>query len=109
MTEKENGIGLIGIIFIVLIIAWIYNANTKKKIENDYGYSVETKGVTEKPDCSSLEPQNPYDSETGHSAGFEWGESGNECGGNSDSFIEGCEEYQNQENAYKYCLSRNHQ
>lgn len=31
------------------------------------------------------------------------------CGGNSNSFIAGCEEYQNQENAYQYCLSRNKQ
>lgn len=109
MNEDKNGISWFGLIFIIILIAWGYNHYTSKKIENDYGYKVETKGVTDKPDCSSLAPQNPYDFDSGHSAGFEWGVAGNSCGGNSDSFIEGCEEYQNQENAYQYCLNRNNQ
>ncbi len=31
---------------------------------------------TETKDCSSLEPENPYNEGSGHYAGFEWGESG---------------------------------
>ncbi len=107
MDEDSNVIGWVGLIFIVIFAVSVYNHYTAKNIEKTYGYKVETSGVTEKPDCSSLVPQNPYDSDSGHSAGFEWGASGNDCGGNSDAFIEGCEEYQNQENAYQYCLSRN--
>jgi len=109
MNEDGKVIGWFGLIFIIILAVWAYNHYTSQKIESDYGYKVETKGVTEKPDCSSLIPQNPYDSDSGHSAGFEWGASGKSCGGNSDSFIEGCEEYQNQESAYQYCLSRNNQ
>jgi len=107
MDENGNVAGWISFIFIIILAVWAYNHYTSQKIEKDYGYKVETSGVTAKPDCSSLVPQNPYGSDSGHSAGFEWGASGNSCGGNSDSFIAGCDEYQNQENAYQYCLSRN--
>lgn len=102
-----GGISWIGIILIIILVAWTYNHFTSKKIEENYGYKVETSGATAKPDCSSIKPQNPYSYDTGHSAGFEWGAEGKDCGGNSDSFIEGCNEYQNQENSYQYCLSRN--
>ncbi len=53
-------------------------------------------------DC--VEPENPYDYDTGHYAGWEWGEEGNYCSGNSDSFAEGCEEYEAAEAAYEQCL-----
>ena len=38
---------------------------------------------------------NPYDDGSGHDAGYKWAEenSVDSCDGNSDSFIEGCEEY----------------
>lgn len=38
---------------------------------------------------------NPYSPGSGHYAGYEWAESKDvsSCGGNSQSFIEGCEEY----------------
>jgi hypothetical protein len=47
--------------------------------------------------CS--EPRNPYNEGTGHYAGYEWAETNDpgSCGGRSQSFIEGCEEYQQQE------------
>jgi hypothetical protein len=57
-------------------------------------------------DCSSLEPHNPYDEGSGHYAGFKWGEDGKSCGGNSTSFIEGCEEYEAQEEAYDACTKQ---
>lgn len=57
-------------------------------------------------DCSSIEPKNPFSS-GGHYAGFKWGESGKSCGGNSQSFIAGCEEYFRQEQTYKTCLEKN--
>jgi hypothetical protein len=64
--------------------------------------SVKTKEVK---DCSTLSPNNPYDLDTGHYAGFEWQQENNGyCDGNSDSFNEGCEEYNTQESNYQQCL-----
>jgi hypothetical protein len=57
-------------------------------------------------DCSALEPSNPYEEGSGHHAGFKWGEDGHACGGNSTSFIEGCEEFEAQEEAYNTCVSK---
>jgi hypothetical protein len=55
------------------------------------------------------EPQNPYDEGSGHYAGYEWAETNNPgaCGGRSQSFIEGCEEYQQQESGYNDCEAQN--
>lgn len=55
------------------------------------------------------EPQNPYDEGSGHYAGYEWAETNNPgtCGGRSQSFIEGCEEYQHQESEYEDCQAQN--
>lgn len=51
------------------------------------------------------EPENPYDEGSGHYAGYEWAESrgSGSCGGNSQSFIEGCEEYESQEAEFQEC------
>jgi len=56
-----------------------------------------------KKDCSSLEPHNPYGAGTGHYAGYKWGEDGKACGGNSTSFVEGCEAHEAQQEAYEAC------
>jgi hypothetical protein len=54
------------------------------------------------------EIQNPYDDGTGHYAGFEWAQDNGAttCGGSSDPFIEGCEEYQRQEAEYANCEAK---
>lgn len=40
---------------------------------------------------------NPYDEDTGHSAGYNWAEeTGGDCSTGNQSFDEGCEEYNNQ-------------
>ena len=51
------------------------------------------------------EPENPYDEGSGHYAGYEWAQSSGSgtCGGNSQSFIEGCEEYENLEAKFEEC------
>jgi hypothetical protein len=51
------------------------------------------------------EPENPYDDGSGHYAGYEWAEQSGTgtCGGKSQSFNEGCEEYENQEAEYQEC------
>jgi hypothetical protein len=55
------------------------------------------------PKCT--EPENPYSEGTGHYAGYEWAENkgSGACGGSSQSFIEGCEEYERQETEYQEC------
>lgn len=53
------------------------------------------------------EPENPYDEGTGHYAGYEWAEThGGSCNGRSQSFNEGCEEYEQQESEYQECERR---
>ena len=58
--------------------------------------------------ASCTEPENPYSEGTGHYAGYEWAEEKNPatCGGSSQSFIEGCEEYQEQESEYQECEAK---
>lgn len=51
----------------------------------------------EEPDTAI---ESPYDDGSGHDAGFQWAEQkgitdSTDCGGDSDSFIEGCQEYVN--------------
>ncbi len=81
---------------------WVFGSN-----DNDYVMQEHPNYASyeESRDCSDLEPENPYDYDSGHYAGFEWGENGNYCSGNSDSFVEGCEEYEVQDEAYTACLN----
>src|SRR5271156_577729 len=48
------------------------------------------------------EPSNPYQQGTGHYAGYEWAEknASGDCNASSQSFNEGCEEYESQESDY---------
>jgi hypothetical protein len=57
---------------------------------------------------SCVEPQNPYDEGTGHYAGYKWAEEkgSGTCSSSSESFKEGCEEYESQESKYQNCLAR---
>jgi hypothetical protein len=50
----------------------------------------------------------PYDEGSGHYAGYEWAQErgSGTCGGNSQSFVEGCEEYESQEAEYQECEAR---
>jgi hypothetical protein len=61
-----------------------------------------------KLDCGSLEPQNPYDDESGHDAGYKWAVEHDpaSCSGNSSSFEEGCEEYLRQVAAFQACQNK---
>jgi len=56
-----------------------------------------------------IEPVNPYSEgyNEGHYRGFEWAERKgvSSCGGNSDSFVDGCEEYIRQQMVYDNCAS----
>ena len=56
---------------------------------------------------ASTEPESPYAEGSGHYAGYEWAERNHpgSCGGSSQSFIEGCEEYQRQDAEFEECES----
>jgi hypothetical protein len=68
--------------------------------------SIESASANSPIHCTEVE--NPYDEGTGHYAGFEWAQNNGatSCGGSSDSFIEGCEEYQRQESEYAECEAK---
>ena len=57
---------------------------------------------------SCTEPENPYSEGSGHYAGYEWAEKngGGSCSSSSDSFNEGCEEYESQESEYQDCQTK---
>lgn len=56
-------------------------------------------------DCNDIFPRNPYNKGTGHYAGFEWASEKTpiRCGGNSGSFIEGCQAFLDQQEDYDNC------
>jgi hypothetical protein len=114
MSHKEgnNGIGsliIMGLIIYGGVQLWNYIfSDTPKNSYQNSSYSdsySRPSSYKHKEDC--VEPENPYDEGSGHYAGFQWGEDGKTCGGNSSSFIEGCEEYETQEEAYNTCESNN--
>ncbi len=87
------------------IIVWVVIG----LIYTGYQYITEDKAQTsDYPTKNSRckEPDNPYLPDSGHYAGFNWGERGNACRGNSRSFIEGCEMYVAQEQSYTKCNSK---
>ena len=70
-------------------------------------YSTDRSGAAKSAhECTK--PENPYDEGSGHHAGYEWAErtGSGTCGGNSQSFIEGCEEYESQESASQECEAK---
>lgn len=103
--KEVLGIAFWGIIIYIIYSYFVADSteNNKYKYSDSYSntYSSRTK------DCSTLEPENPYSYGSGHYAGFQWGERGNYCSGNSQSFIEGCEEYERQDEIYTQCENNN--
>lgn len=88
----------------IFIIQYLYNFIFNNKSESNYDYiKTSSYGSYKNKECNP--PENPYSDGSGHYAGFQWGENGNSCGGNSNSFIEGCEEYEIQEENYSACLN----
>jgi hypothetical protein len=102
----DFGESILGIIFLVLIwwgISSLWHYFTASNT-NDY----QTETHTSSPEARRIcpEPENPYSYNTGHYTGWEWGENGNSCYGESNSFIEGCEEYEAAESDYEFCLNQ---
>ena len=103
--EQNGGGGGGGWLWLVIIIAliWFWSSSKKSELASvDYS----TNNFLSE-DCSSIEPDNPYDIGSGHYAGYEWAQERDvsSCGGNSQSFIEGCEEYLYQMEAYGDCIN----
>ncbi len=114
METAEKGNTFVNFIIIVLIIWGVsalfsddepevntYQQNTyydSYPAQSSYG------GINDVGESDYYEePENPYDEGSGHSAGYEWAEENgvDSCGGNSNSFIEGCEEYLSQQEEYE--------
>jgi hypothetical protein len=59
-------------------------------------------------DVHCTEPANHYTEGTGHYAGYEWAEKNGSptCSGSSQSFVEGCEEYETQESEHEECEAK---
>ena len=102
--NMQKGNSLVGAIVLIALI-WGVSSLFSKKEEfksdtlesNTYkstqsGYS---DGDYRSNSYEYQERENPYNDGSGHSAGYEWAQENNvsSCGGNSNSFIEGCEEY----------------
>lgn len=105
--DEDNG-GWVGLAIGALVVWGLISLFSGSGSSDDYSdaYSSGYSGSSSYVDCSYYEPKNPYYSDSGHSAGFDWAErTGGYCSGNSDSFNEGCEEYYAQEEAYDSCLS----
>ncbi|MGB2580121.1 MAG: hypothetical protein WBC83_00305 [Minisyncoccia bacterium] len=108
-TNPQRGNVVVGLFVWGLIIWGVSSLFSEHKPESTYSspstyYSDPSYSSYESSSGTSyseeyVEPENPYDEGTGHSAGYEWAEENDvsSCDGNSDSFIEGCEEYLSQQ------------
>lgn len=110
-TNTKKGNAVIGFI---LVIAFVWGASSlftdEKPYSNQYEQSVNNSASlyysSNEYDTNYSEDdtdyENPYDDGSGHFAGYEWAMENDvsSCGGNSNSFIEGCEEYLSQQEGY---------
>jgi hypothetical protein len=108
MKKPMRGAGAwetVGVIAFWGLLIWgatsLFGGDSGSSVGNEY-YGDYDSGYYEE-DYYAPEPENPYGNGTGHDAGFEWAEENDvdSCGGNSQSFIEGCEEYLDQQEAYE--------
>lgn len=111
-TNTTKGNSVVGFIIIIALVWGISSLFSNDEPEsssykpNNYNpasvYSSYSDNDVEYSDYYE-EPENPYDEGSGHSAGYEWAmENGvDSCDGNSNSFIEGCEEYLSQIEEYE--------
>ena len=89
--------------FVILLTVAFGGCQENRSSSDDTSANVDSS-----EDCNATEPENPYDDGSGHYAGFAWAEQNDpgSCGGNSSSFIEGCEEFLRQSEAYEACAAR---
>jgi hypothetical protein len=100
--EKSRNVGrfILQLTVAVLILTVGCRSSTPSDSSGTNGQAVSASACTE--------PENPYEEGSGHYAGYEWAQStgAGSCGGNSQSFIEGCEEYQDQVAKYEDCEAK---
>lgn len=102
------------IYILIAVFGWYLFTDDNKKADqytsSNKSYQYENTGTNsgnyyqnETYSNQAEEPSNPYYEGSGHSAGYEWAEENDvdDCGGNSQSFIEGCEEYVSQKEEYQ--------
>lgn len=109
MKTDQKGNTFVGILILIGII-WMLSSlfsSDNNKIDNSSysansysGYSDSSYDFYGSDDGYDydLESENPYNEGSGHYAGYEWAMENepSSCDGNSQSFIEGCEEYMSQ-------------
>ncbi len=105
-TNRGSNTIFWSIVIVIIIIIFIgsLNSSDESQINNTVNYSSGYSNYSRSSENNdAVEPENPYSSGTGHSAGYEWAQENNvsSCGGNSNSFIEGCEEYLAQQEEYE--------
>ncbi len=106
---------ILKVLFVVLILIWVISAlfdgddNSSNNSYKPSEYNTNYRSYNNNSNYGSYndysddnytpEPENPYNEGSGHSAGYEWAEKNgvSSCGGSSNSFIEGCEEYLSQQ------------
>lgn len=98
MSSEWEWIGWI--IIIGLIIWWVFHFFSGNNEDESYKNNPE---VYSKETRQCIEPENPYDEWSGHYAGYEWWEQWNSCWWNSSSFIEGCEMFEELDEAFAAC------
>lgn len=107
MSDRDSGgEGFISLIILGFIVWGIFSTFTDNKEEVRQPYNSDSySSYSDEKECS--EPENSYNYGTGHYAGFEWAENrgGAYCDGNSDSFNEGCEDYNEQLERYEDCVN----
>ncbi len=102
--DNEEGNNFIGVIVIIALVWGGYSYFHKKEDTSTPYNSSQSANVINSVNKEVQEPENPYNEGTGHSAGYEWAEENDpsSCNGNSNSFIEGCEEYLSQQEEANY-------
>ncbi len=105
MENNSPITNILVLLFWGAIFYWVYSYFTAEDKTDAYNYntSYSNSYSSKTKDCSTLEPDNPYSEGSGHYAGFEWGERGNSCSGNSQSFVEGCEEFERLDEVFTQC------
>jgi len=101
-NNSQKGNGVIVMIVVIGLIWGAYSIFSKNdSADNNYDYNSYDSSYDYDSGDSDYYTNygNPYNEGSGHYAGYEWAEQNgvSSCGGNSNSFIEGCEEYLNQQ------------
>ena len=103
-----SGGGLFILLLILGVLVFVWSRLSSESSDNNKVAGPEPEPSSEASIRECVEPENPYSEGTGHYAGYEWAErNGSSCSTSSQSFNEGCEEYETQESEYEECEAEN--